>query len=180
MFAGGDPLRDYDLLVEAARGLDAPVRIASRHFTAPGAPPNVEIGPLPPDDYARAFRAARVVVVPLEGGTPRSAGQQTYLNAMAFGKPVVVTDAPGVRDYIEPGRTGLVVPTGDAGALRDALAWVLSVEAQPEVRQMALRGREAALGTFTIDHYAIALLEIVDRALTERRGRRSAVGAASA
>ena len=30
-------------------------------------------------------------------------GQQTYLNAMALGKLVIVTKAPGVGDYIENG-----------------------------------------------------------------------------
>lgn len=172
VFAGGDPLRDYDVLVSAARGLDAVVTIASRRFTVDGSPTNVRVGPLEPEDYVRAFRAASVVVVPLKAGTQRSAGQQTYLNAMALGKPVVVTDATGVRDYVEHGRTGVIVPPDAPEAMRDALGWVLSAAHQPEVRAMGERAREAALGSFSIDHYARALLDVVDQGLAARHERR--------
>jgi len=39
--------------------------------------------------------AASVVVVALQPREDRSSGQGTYLNAMALGKPVVVTDVAG-------------------------------------------------------------------------------------
>lgn len=71
----------------------------------------------------------------------RSAGQASYLNAIALGKPVVVTDAPGVRDYVDHRRTGLIVPPGDPIALREAVNWTLA----PETLAEALaRGRACA------------------------------------
>jgi glycosyltransferase involved in cell wall biosynthesis len=41
--------------------------------------------------------------------------------AMAVGLPVVVTDSGGVTDFVEHGRSGLVVPVGDIAAITDAL-----------------------------------------------------------
>ena len=39
------------------------------------------------------------------------------LEAMAAGCPVVAADRPGLREIIEDGRTGFVVPPGDKVAL---------------------------------------------------------------
>jgi glycosyltransferase involved in cell wall biosynthesis len=41
--------------------------------------------------------------------------------ALACGVPVIVSEDTGMKDLIEPGRTGLVLPTGDVGALTQAI-----------------------------------------------------------
>lgn len=53
--------------------------------------------------------------------------------AMACGAAVVVTDAPGgMKDIVEYGKYGKLVPTGDVNALADGIQQVL---AQPELKQ---------------------------------------------
>jgi len=69
-------------------------------------------------DWCRAADAA--VSVPESDGTPFS-----VLEAMACGTPVVASDLPSLRDWIEPGHNGLLVPVGDVEALRDALVRLL-------------------------------------------------------
>jgi hypothetical protein len=168
IFAGGDSLRDYRPLLEAAEGLPARVTIASRS-RAPARPPaNVTIGELNQRRYVERFRSASIVVVPLEPRRDRSAGQQTYLNAMALGKPVVVTDALGVRDYVEDRRTGLIVPPGDAAAMRAALDWLLDPANAGEVRAIRDRARAVALERFGPEQYVRRLVEVVDLALAAR------------
>jgi glycosyltransferase involved in cell wall biosynthesis len=44
---------------------------------------------------------------------------------MASGKPVVASEIGGMPDLINHGETGLLVPPGDVGALRDALQRLL-------------------------------------------------------
>lgn len=70
--------------------------------------------------YARADIVAAPSVVNADGdrdGVPNS-----LLEAMAAGLPAVATDAGGLPEAVENGRTGLVVPQGDAGALAAAIA----------------------------------------------------------
>src|SRR4051794_17133642 len=111
VFAGGDSLRDYDTLIEAVRGLDAQVRIATNRPLGE-LPENVTSGPVTLAEYNELIAGARVVAVPMQRGR-RGAGLLTYLNAMALGKPVIVTDSPAVAEYVEPGTTGVVVPPAD-------------------------------------------------------------------
>lgn len=170
VFAGGDSLRDYAPLIAAADGLPAQVTIASRTERGP-VPPNVALGALPGPRYDELFREASVVVVPLERRSDRSAGQQTYLNAMVLGKPVVVTDALGVRDYVEHGETGFLVPPGDPAALRERLRWILDPANEAEVHAVAERGRRAALERFGPNAYVERLLDVLDHALGARAAR---------
>jgi len=48
------------------------------------------------------------------------------LDAMAFGRPVVATDAGGIPEVVMHGVTGLLVPAGGAAAMGDAIARVAS------------------------------------------------------
>ena len=122
-FAGGDSLRDYDLLEAAAEGLDVRVVVATRQWSpAPASAGTVQAVSVGHDEFMHLMATSRAVVVPLRRST-RSAGQQTYLNAMALGKVVIVNDAPGVRDYVADGVTGVVCES-TAESMRAALAWV--------------------------------------------------------
>jgi hypothetical protein len=121
VFAGGDSLRDYRPLLEAAPSIDADVVVATR-LPLPGTlPANVTAGPVPQARFLELAAAADVAVVPLVADARRSGGQKTYLGAMALGQVVVVPAAPGVTDYVEPGVTGLVPPADDPAALADAV-----------------------------------------------------------
>jgi hypothetical protein len=157
IFAGGNSLRDYRALVGAARGIDERVTIATGLAPA-SAPANVSIGELSPSEYFRQFRRAKIVVVPLMRDTVRTAGQQTYLNAMVLGKPVVVTDSPGVRDYISDGETGIIVPPENPQALAEALRWILDPDNQAAVEEMCARAKDVALARFSPAAYLDRLL----------------------
>lgn len=162
IFAGGDSLRDYGPLLEAAKDLRAPVTVATRREDASrdGLPANVELGALPHEQYVERLRRSPVVVVPLVPTANRSAGQTTYVNALAMGKLVVVTDCLGVRDYVEHRMTGLVVPPGDARALHEALAWAVDPANATEVRAIRERARALAQERFRPDEYVANLLRI--------------------
>jgi hypothetical protein len=157
VFAGGESLRDHGLLLRAVDGLDVPVRIAAGNVPSP-VPANVQVGRVPHPEYMELQLGCRLSVVALKRSI-RSAGQQTYLNAMALGKPVIVTDAPGVSDYVEPGRTAFVVPP-DPDALREKIQWVLDPANAEEVAAGARAGREAVRSRFTTDHYKDQLLAL--------------------
>jgi glycosyltransferase involved in cell wall biosynthesis len=154
VFAGGDSRRDYDTLLEAARRTDARVTLATGLLDGrDDIPPNVEAGRVSHERFFELMRETSVVVVPFPARTERSAGQQTYLNAMALGKPVIVADSAGVRDYVEDGETGLLVPPADPDALAAAIDWVLDPANAEAVERMKEAGRRISTTRFTRENY---------------------------
>jgi hypothetical protein len=165
VFAGGDSLRDYGPLVAAARHMAVPVTIATRELgKAERLPAHVRAGPVPHARFMAGLRAAAVVVVALARTSGRSAGQQTYLNAMAMGKLVIVPDVLGVRDYVEHGRTGLIVPAGDAVALEHALRWALHPAQRGAARAIAERAQQEVRARFGPAQYVASVLAVAERA----------------
>lgn len=156
-FSGGNSLRDYGLLEDAVAGLDVRVRIGTRW--SPRLPTaQLDTSTVTHTEFLALMRASRAVVLPLMRST-RSTGQQTYLNAMALGKPVIVTDAPGVRDYIEAGVTGVVVePT--VSALRAAIIDVLDPARSEYYALMGRQARNRVLDRYTEVHYRAELLRL--------------------
>jgi len=72
----------------------------------------------------------------------------SILEAMAAGKPVVISDVGGARELVENGRTGLLIPAGSATAIERALKELLE---DPEKRvSLASAGREYVSREFSI------------------------------
>ena len=69
------------------------------------------------DDVRPLIASSLVYVLPsYREGTPRS-----VLEAMAMGRPVVTTDAPGCRETVIPEQNGFLVPPRDPDALATAM-----------------------------------------------------------
>jgi glycosyltransferase involved in cell wall biosynthesis len=89
---------------------------------------------------ARAEMAAcHVYVLPTlyREGVPR-----TILEAMAIGRAVITSDAPGCRDTVVEGVNGFLVPLRDAGRLADAMRML--VENPEMVYRMGIESRRFA------------------------------------
>ncbi len=90
------------------------------------------------EDIRPAMAQASVYVLPsYREGTPRS-----VLEAMAMGRPVVTTDAPGCRETVVDGDNGFLVPVGDAQALARAMERFILEPGL--IESMGRRGREIA------------------------------------
>lgn len=145
LFAGGNYDRDFGTLVEAVRTLDVPVWIATtrpEQLDGVAVPPRVRVAGTTHEGFRDAMAGATAVVVPMRRGLLHSGGQQTLLNALAMGKPVVAVGTRWASDCMTAGEHGLAVEYGDVEGLRDAIRWVL--EHREEAKAMAARGREHA------------------------------------
>lgn len=112
------------------------------------------------DDVASLLAAADVFAFPSRTeGLPNA-----LLEAMASRCAIVTTDVPGCRDLIEDGRSGLVVPFGDAGALGGALSRVLGdAELSARLGEAARRRVEASWSIDSMfDAYDACYAEAVD------------------
>ena len=81
-------------------------------------------GPLAPAEVRREYRAADVFVLPSHGeGMPIS-----LLEAMAAGLPSIVSDVGAVREVLQDGREGCLVPAGAPAVLAQRIALLLEDE----------------------------------------------------
>lgn len=165
VFAGGDSLRDYRPLLDAAESVRGTVRIATRLPVPERLPANVVAGPVPPAEFLRLAVQAQVAVVPLVADAQRSGGQKTYLGAMGLGQTVVVPEAPGVLDHVRPGVTGLVPPADDGAALAEAVN--TAVEDAALRRRLGEAAQEDVAARFSAAAYGERLYGIA-RSLVER------------
>jgi glycosyltransferase involved in cell wall biosynthesis len=75
--------------------------------------------------WNRYLAGARLVVIPISADTISAAGNGTYIQAMALGKCVIITDCPGLRGILENERHALIVPPSAPEELARAIrrAW---------------------------------------------------------
>lgn len=149
VFSGGGADRDFPTLVAALADTGVPVEIVT---FSPGTlgvetelPSSFAVSwRMPVPDFLARLAGAAVVALPLR--SPGSQfGQTTLVQALSLGKAVVVTRAPGVTDYVEDGREGLLVEAGDADGLRDAVLRLLRDDALRARCEAHARDRAADL-----------------------------------
>ncbi|RLF28438.1 MAG: hypothetical protein DRN14_04215 [Thermoplasmata archaeon] len=101
------------------------------------------------------YAASDVVVVP--SLRPESA-PSVVLEAMASGRPVIASATGGMAEIVEDGRTGILVPAGDVGALSSALETVLG---DPDLAtSLGKEGRRTVLKKYSWDVVIPKLLEL--------------------
>jgi glycosyltransferase involved in cell wall biosynthesis len=199
--SAGLEFRDYPTLVQAVEGLDVKVVIGAashwskRRNTAESAEPpkNVEVDKFDYIALRKLYARAALVVVPLED-VDFQAGVTTILEAMAMGKPVIVTHTAGQTDVVEDRRTltrgahprqrptgmmkkvaqtagveiepnGFYVPPSDPGALRRAIEYLLD---RPEERaRLGASGRRTVEQVASLEQYVERLRELVDESIAE-------------
>jgi len=110
-------------------------------------------------DLGDLLAAMDVFVMPsLWEGLPLS-----MVLAMGAGIPVVATAVAGIPEVVDAGRTGLLVPPGDAAALGDALARLFTDGALRA--QLGRDARASVLPRFGIDKYVESIVALYDRLL---------------
>jgi glycosyltransferase involved in cell wall biosynthesis len=118
------------------------------------------IGFVPPSELGSYYDRAAIVVCP----SRREGYGVVAREAMARGRPVVATAVGGLLDAVEHDRTGLLVPPGDAGALRVAIERLLG-DAALRAR-LGTAARERAAEQFSWATATAAMLAAYDAALS--------------
>jgi glycosyltransferase involved in cell wall biosynthesis len=105
------------------------------------------------DDVRPVIASCSVFVLPSwREGTPRS-----VLEAMAMGRPVITTDAPGCRETTVDGVNGRLVPVRDPRQLAEAMK---DLAGDPEARRrMGREGRRIAEERYAVEKVNGALLD---------------------
>lgn len=93
-------------------------------------------GPVDAEHIVEYYHAARVGVLPSRS---ESLGK-VLIEAGAASLPVVATDTDGARSVIVAGKTGYLVPQGDARGMAEKIVFLL--EHSPEATEMGKRAQE--------------------------------------
>jgi glycosyltransferase involved in cell wall biosynthesis len=163
---GKDLARDYATFAAAMRGVDAPATVVAhpRNLEHVSLPARTAVsGWIPSAGLRRAYAEAGCVVVPQRGADypygSEAGGLTALLEAMAMGKPIVATDRPVVRDYVEDGVEALLVPPEDPAAMREAIERVLGNH--DLARRLGSAARERAERENASDVFAARLAPVL-------------------
>jgi glycosyltransferase involved in cell wall biosynthesis len=105
--------------------------------------------------YARAS-----VVAVATTNNLHASGMTVSLEAMATGRPVVMTRTPGIEDYINDGVSGFLTAPTDHIALAGKVVRLLE---QPDLgHRMGLAGRGEVEDSMTTTHLARRLSQIIE------------------
>ena len=118
-------------------------------------------GALPRPRVADLMAAADVIVqpsVPTRRGS-REGIPASLMEGMACGLPVVASRISGIPELVEDGRTGFLVPPGDATSLADALECL--IDDADLRRDMGQAGRETVLAEFDLSRNAARLAALM-------------------
>ncbi len=104
-------------------------------------------------DVRPYFEAASVYVLPsYREGTPK-----TNLEAMACGRAVITTDAPGCRETVVDGENGFLVPVRDSMSIVEKMSFFL--EHPDKIAEMGREGRARAEELFDVRKVDEAICE---------------------
>jgi glycosyltransferase involved in cell wall biosynthesis len=156
------PGREHrDLATLAAATAGRPERVVGTGFSPhssrarrrqPDAwPANFSVAPVDILTLRLLYARAALVVVPVLP-TDFPAGITTVVEAMAMGKPVIVSATRGLEGVVTHGRTGVLVRPGDVGHLA---ATVAELMADPARRaELGARARDEAQRRYGLDDFA--------------------------
>lgn len=158
--------RDYRTLAEATWDLNVDVKISgfseyalpSKRTFPKTLPANMSRRFYEWDDLVQLYRDADVVVVSLVDNK-YAAGIQVLNESRACGRPVVVTQTQGLREYVTPPGIVSVVNLGDAAGMRQAINHLLNNLQEAEAQ--AQRGREWVLRHNSSDRYVEKLATLM-------------------
>ena len=181
--AVGAEMRDYATLLEALHGTDLRCHIGADHVRIPGRfrllndrrvpieaigkriDPGITAGRLSLTDLRELYARSKFVVVPLLPSDTDN-GVTVILEAMAMGKPVICSRTRGQVDVIEDGVTGLLVPVGDAAAMRSA---IVSLWHDPSrVEQMGRNARAHVEKHHTLERFTATARSAAEASLDGR------------
>lgn len=86
-----------------------------------------------------------------------------YLEAMAFGKPVIACRGEGIEGIVKDGETGCLVEPRDVESLTETLDYLLSH--LEEAKAMGEQGRQLVLENFTWERNAEKTIQLYQKAL---------------
>ena len=96
------------------------------------------------------------VLLSYKEGTPR-----VVLEAMAMGRPIITTDAPGCRETVKNGVNGFLVPTFDDIESANAMTKLLSAKLRKEMGKESRKFCESKFNVFDVNNTLLSDMGVI-------------------
>lgn len=125
------------------------------------------ISHVPLEQMPEYYRSADICVIPsLYDNAP-----YTCIEALASGKPVIVSSFGGTKEYVEEGVTGFVVPGENPNLLAEAILTLLQDEKRRQ--EMAMAARNYAVQFLDLKTYCRRKIELYETAISAHQDKTS-------
>jgi glycosyltransferase involved in cell wall biosynthesis len=119
------------------------------------------INSIDPVHVASYIRSSDVVIIPsLNEGLPNIAKE-----ALACGRPILGTNVGGIPEVVENGKTGLIIPPDNPGALAAGIKWFYGNQGQ--IKIMGNNGRNQMKEFFSWEQYKDNMIEFFGSAISK-------------
>lgn len=125
---GDDHSRDFELFLSATQELNVEIvlRTSVKIQTASMPKNTTQISNRISAKKLRSlYSQSQIVVIPLRPSL-NAGGINTFFEALACGRPIIISDNPAIRDFLRHEENCLVVPCGDQSAMREAIVRLLN------------------------------------------------------
>ena len=167
LFAAGRYGRDFLTLLEAVNNVDEKLLIVGgvleRKPIASKIAANLNVTYLEEiehNEFIKLMAGARIVIIPLFA-TAYHTGQTVLVQAMAMGKTVIVSRAPGTSDYAEDGVDAFLYESGNVSQLHNLIVHLKNNPA--EANRVAKNARKRAERDFKESTFANVVLQTLEQ-----------------
>lgn len=108
MLAVGRSNRDYDFLISSLKGTGVPIDIICDTVNFENEDNIIVYKNISGDAYYKMLARCNAVIIPLKE-RKISSGQLVILQAMMMGKPLIITEAESIKDYVTNEKTALII-----------------------------------------------------------------------
>lgn len=145
-FATGVSNRDYNFLIDVFSGIKAKLKIACPNIPYTGQE-NIEVlDNCFKNDMKRYLYNCKAVAIPLKDLNV-SSGQLVFIQAMQFGKPIIISDSGSTRSYLENNVDAIILPN-NVELWREGIEKLLNDNNM--YKTMSDHNRKRALSDFSI------------------------------
>lgn len=154
--AAGRSNRDYDFLIKVWNRREENLEIICDTLSLKSAPNIKVLTNCHEKEFFEKLAKCKAVIIPLNN-IHISSGQLVIIQAMMYGKPVIVTQNDTVKDYIDTGKTGLIIEKTEK-ALDDAIS---SLKNDTYYKQLSIAERRHYENKFSIYAMGTAIGELL-------------------
>jgi len=165
VYSAGWAHRDWPTLVQALLSLPYKAVLSAGQVRLPAmSSPRIEVLEQCSPDQGRALMAgSRLVALSFED-THLPSGPLVLLDAMAMGKPIVATDVNGTRDYVDNGRTGILVPPAQPDAMAHAIHHLME---NPSLRRSLGNAAYEEAAKLTAAAFLTGIIEVSEKSMVQ-------------